>query len=881
MGLLAELATLTQRAGTNVNTLATQAQRAGFSRTVRSDIANVIGQLNTVYKPLAQTLTDGTSGTTDALSLGLGGDSLYSYLSASASSAPAYWDSVNVRKRTVKETFDVLLAEIASLQNQLTVTVTGSSYDDTAILNSVNILGLNLNQLLKDTHGPNYTLTGTGNASLTYSLSQILDAIGANFTGYTATGNTYLSSYPAVSLTIAQSNVTNLVTDLTAIRNFTGMDNGAATTDYSAHGAITTVSDGDSIELAVQKLDVAVAAAGGGGPSAADATAMRVFMGMNDATATTVYTDHGAVTTITDGDSLEEAAQKLDAGLASHASAQVTDLSNIRSFMGMNDATATTVYSDHGTVTHTSDGHSLEQAVQELDAAIVSAASSSTTDLGNIHTFVGMDTSSATTVYTAHGAVTHTSDGHSLEQAVQELDAAIVAGAGSTSTDLTNMRTFMGMNDSTANTVYTDHGTVTSIVDGDSLEVAAQKLDAAIAGHAADLAVVRTFTGMDNSTATTVYSAHGAINITSDGNSLEQAIQELDFFAYDHSTSHERNGIDWIDAAKVACSYISVNYSRVTGPNHPHLDQLGSHLKGIDSKLNAQRSGFQDNYDYIVNAGVGGEIILSASQGAFIVQEDSGSALGSFFQLKKANGTGIFEVVHDRVKLSTDVAIEQVAKTADPPQVAGSGQLYVRADSGDVELAYQDGTHNVFLTRDGRVKELEMGTQTVMAQEFTIYNHSSSGQPSLEYIEGAGNANPVYAARAFHTSEPEYATFWLGVPRDENGFYPGSFHVELYTAALHGTGTGYAFDINASTSASVQTMADGTNLKTHNFIKLDDATVTTVSGVDTLYTLDFGTHSFANNGRLISFQITRNTGHADDDWNDDVGVLGCKVTWYR
>lgn len=410
---------------------------------------------------------------------------------------------------------------------------------------------------------------------------------------------------------------------------------------------------------------------------------------------------------------------------------------------------------------------------------------------------------------------------------------------------------------------------------------ASSGLTAAIAQHTADLAVIRTFTGMDTATATTEFSAHGAMNITTDGDSLEEAISDLDIFAFNHSTSHERNGVDWIDAAKVACSYVSVNYVRTTGPNHPHSDQLGSHLKGIDTKLNAQRSGLQQNYDFFINAGIGGQLLLSATQGPFVVQEDTGGVLGYFFQVKKADGTEIVQISNNTIAISNDMHVEQVAKTSDPAQVAGSGQIYVKDDSGDAELAYQDGTASVFLTRDGRVKELEMGTQTVMAQEFIVRDHESGGQPSMDYIQGGSNGDPAYASRGFDSASAEYAQFWLGVPRDEDGSFPTSVHVELYTAALHGSGTGYAFDVNASTSASAQTMADGTDLKSHGFTKLGEASINTVSGVDTLYTLDIGTHGFAGSGGLVAFQITRHTGHADDDWNNDVGVLGAKVTWYR
>ncbi len=259
---------IVQRTSTNTGKLRTEDERAAFSNNVRADLASIFDQLNTVYYPLVSALM--SEQTLNALDYGLSGNVLKTHITSDEASATAYWDKGLARARTVKETIDVLLAEIARLESLITELGDAEAFDDSELWAELTEQDLDLTQLAKDTMGPSYTLDGDGNANLSYSLSQALDAIGAFFTGWPGTGNTYTSTYPSLTLqillssvtldvTIPQSTITGLVGNLAAIRNFVGMDSALdGTPDYSAYGSISYVIDGDSLEEAIAKLDQAI-----------------------------------------------------------------------------------------------------------------------------------------------------------------------------------------------------------------------------------------------------------------------------------------------------------------------------------------------------------------------------------------------------------------------------------------------------------------------------------------------------------------------------------------------------------------------------------------------------------------------------------------------
>jgi hypothetical protein len=279
-----ELKQVVQRTGSNTGRLQTDSERAAFAANVRSDLAQIVGQHNAVVKPIFDSLISEPS--LDALEGGLVGNVLLTHGSATVASATAYWNATLGRARTVKETVDVLLSEISRLENEIRQSVDVAPYDDTTVLGLIGVNQSNLQQLKLDTVGSNYTFDNDGVADNTYPLSQHLDAIGAFFTGFPGSGNTYPASpvYPTLSFevllsnvtldtTIPQSTVTGLSNDLGYIRTFIGMDTtGPETPTYSAHGAITHVSDGTSLEVAIQALDSAVASGVGAFATTANVT---------------------------------------------------------------------------------------------------------------------------------------------------------------------------------------------------------------------------------------------------------------------------------------------------------------------------------------------------------------------------------------------------------------------------------------------------------------------------------------------------------------------------------------------------------------------------------------------------------------------------------
>ena len=190
-----ELREIQQRVGINVGKLRTDSERAAFVTNVRADISNIIYQHNTIVKAIFATLPDGI------LDVGLDGARLFTDTEATEASGPTYFSPDLARTLTVKESFDVIVGELGRLENSIAAIDTASAYDDSALVSAVDELEYNDTQFVEDVMGPDYVLDGDGAPNLSYPLSQIIDAIGAFFSGFPGTGNTYAGAYPALSFT--------------------------------------------------------------------------------------------------------------------------------------------------------------------------------------------------------------------------------------------------------------------------------------------------------------------------------------------------------------------------------------------------------------------------------------------------------------------------------------------------------------------------------------------------------------------------------------------------------------------------------------------------------------------------------------------------------
>jgi hypothetical protein len=148
---------------------------------------------NDIITPILSTLPE------EVLTAGLNGAHLPTYYEATAADSAAFYSSSLGRALTVKESIDVLISEISRIENEIGSIDEAAVYDDSALVSAVNTLEQDITQLTEDIMGANYTLDGDGSPNLSYPLSQIVDALGAFFAGYTPTGNTYSGSYPAIS----------------------------------------------------------------------------------------------------------------------------------------------------------------------------------------------------------------------------------------------------------------------------------------------------------------------------------------------------------------------------------------------------------------------------------------------------------------------------------------------------------------------------------------------------------------------------------------------------------------------------------------------------------------------------------------------------------
>lgn len=251
----------------SVSAFSVESEKVALFRDINTDLSGIAQQINTIYKPLVNGLAQFEG--LVPLELGISGNIIYANQEANSASSAAFWDSSIKRKRTVKESFEYLLSEQNRLED-LFEALESQTTDLSDVLANLSVIELNLDQIIKDSFGNNYSLDNDGNADLIYSLAQTLDAIGSLFTGYESTGLTYDLTYPSLSLTVnlsdinvdttlPQSAIEDLGTNLSAIRTFIGMATVSDTPDYDDYGMMTVLVNGWSLERGIAELDLAIA----------------------------------------------------------------------------------------------------------------------------------------------------------------------------------------------------------------------------------------------------------------------------------------------------------------------------------------------------------------------------------------------------------------------------------------------------------------------------------------------------------------------------------------------------------------------------------------------------------------------------------------------
>lgn len=244
-----------------------------------NDIASIVHQLNVVYYNIVRTLTDGVdTGRENVLETGIAGTNIICYQDATEGSC--YWADLLEKPATIKEVFDCVLGRISSLENSLFENLEVAEYDDSDLVARLDCIELNLLQIMKDTLGSgSYGCDGSND--FIYSLSSIINALGANFDGFTpihvphseeGTPGPYTLSYYSSQIiwdvAVAQVNVENLPADLACIHDAIGMTasddcNNVYSTEIpsAASAGNNVVADSDSLRQAIKALDGAV---GGG-----------------------------------------------------------------------------------------------------------------------------------------------------------------------------------------------------------------------------------------------------------------------------------------------------------------------------------------------------------------------------------------------------------------------------------------------------------------------------------------------------------------------------------------------------------------------------------------------------------------------------------------
>lgn len=220
-------------------------------------------------------------------------------------------------------------------------------------------------------------------------------------------------------------NIDGLVTLLSGIAGYVGQDNLTDTTpDYSSTNFI---SNGDSLETAIGKLDQNIAADSGVQISMqGQLAALEVFVGQNsDTDSSPQYSG----TYVTNGFSLETAIHQLDARLVLESGINnliSSQLGALQTFVGQNNTTdSTPAYSG----VYATNGSSLESAIHSLDVQLQTVTNAEVTSFFELDEITGGDTFNGSIKVTQNLTTSGTLFTQSGIQSYQDIEV-IHAGSG-------------------------------------------------------------------------------------------------------------------------------------------------------------------------------------------------------------------------------------------------------------------------------------------------------------------------------------------------------------------------------------------------------------------------------------------------------------------
>lgn len=311
----------------------------------------------------------------------------------------------------------------------------------------------------------------------------------------------------------------------------------------------------------------------------------------------------------------------------------------------------------------------------------------------------------------------------------------------------------------------------------------------------------------------------------------------------------------------------------------------GTTLEAAIQALDAELNGWSLNTAY--QAGSNGRISLLGGIGQVQIRDTVAGLGSSLFSVADNGGSAKVEVHIDELVTKGDVPIVLEESSGDPGATTGSVKVYSKDDSGDSELYTQDENGNVVqITRDGFVFEKLIANNTIHADQ--IMKPAAAAGPAPANSEYTGPPAMVWRSCLYDQTVAESGYVYSTVPMDEDDNYPSRFrvYITLKPEAPAG-GTGSRWQLDASdphASGNYDTVGDA---QTANpvWVNVDSISKTGwVMGTseDLIYTVDFGIQDLESPkmGPLL-LKLTRVVGHADDDWDGDVGVVAINVCWYR